>query len=76
MKSLKHFLVGAGAIVVPALAAIAATPAVTNFIGAHPTLAVYFPILSGAIVAAYHKLTEPTPAPPASTTSSSTKAGS
>lgn len=66
MKSLKHFAIGVLAIVIPVAPAIFESPAIQNFIAAHPSYAVYVPIAAGIVVEIFHKLW-PTykPLPPA-----------
>lgn len=54
MTKIKHFIIGVAAAVVPFVPAVAASQAVQNFISAHPTYAVYYPIVSGLVVAAFH----------------------
>lgn len=56
MKKIKHFAIGVVASVIPVVPAIVASSAVQDFIGSHPAYAFYFPILSGVVVAAFHKL--------------------
>lgn len=52
---LKHLALVLGSLLIPAIPTILASPAVKNFIDAHPFYAAYFPILSAALLAIYEK---------------------
>lgn len=67
LSRFKHFLIGALAVIAPAAVTAIESPTVQHFISAHPSLAVYFPIMSGVIVQLYHELTTPKAAPAAPT---------
>lgn len=54
MKHIAHFFAAAVGVVVAAVPAIIASPAVVHFISAHPVYAAYFPILSGIVAALAH----------------------
>ena len=54
MRHIGHAVAGALAVVVAAVPAIIASPAVVHFIAAHPAYAAYFPILSGVVAAIFH----------------------
>lgn len=60
----RHFLMGAAAVIVPALPTILASPVVLHFIENHPVWAIYFPILGGIVAELYHRFVPGgTPAP-------------
>lgn len=58
LSRFKHFLIGAAAVIAPAVVTLVNSPTVVDFIHAHPVLAVYFPIAAGVVAQLFHELTK------------------
>ena len=52
---LKHLALLVASLAISAIPTILASPAVKNFIDAHPFYAAYFPIISAALLAIYER---------------------